>query len=308
MEKTLNAIKILVVVSAAVLFYVFFKDDVTLLYAKYFPCSRPISYEVGAFDERFGITRQDFLRIIGEAEAIWEGPVSRELFAEKDGGLLKINLIYDDRQKATEILDGIESEIDESKDSYESVRAEYDALKTRFETDKRLYEQRKEALNIRLSAYNAEVSKWNTRGGAPRDTYAELEREKASIDKAIVEVNSLNKELSSEVDRVNALIPTLNRLASEHNIDVSRYNTIGENYREFEEGTYTVDTDGPVIDIYQFDDEKKLLRVMAHELGHALGLDHVSDPEAIMYYLNHSQNDVLSEDDILALKTHCGLE
>lgn len=49
------------------------------------------------------------------------------------------------------------------------------------------------------------------------------------------------------------------------------------------------------------------MRVLAHELGHALGLDHVDDKEAIMYQLNQGDNLTLSEADIKALKTKCGI-
>jgi predicted Zn-dependent protease len=50
--------------------------------------------------------------------------------------------------------------------------------------------------------------------------------------------------------------------------------------------------------------------VLAHEFGHALGLDHVEDPQAIMYYLMDKQNikDLkLTTDDINALKKGCNI-
>ncbi len=302
-----GVLKFVVIVVAPILFYFIFRADITIVWNKYFPCSRPIAYSIGTFDERFGISQEDFLEVISEAESIWEKPISKELFFYKDGGLLKVNLIYDDRQQATETLGKIGSVVDEAKDSYESVKAQYDSLKAQFEADKNLYDKKRAELESLLDVYNKEVATWNRRGGAPKDEYESLQEEKERINLLIAEVNALNTKLASEVDRINALVPILNQLAAEHNINVSRYNEIGEDYREFEEGTYQSGR-AQSIDIYQFDNREKLLRVLAHEFGHALGLDHVDDPSAIMYYLNQGRGGVPSSADITALKDLCRID
>jgi len=45
--------------------------------------------------------------------------------------------------------------------------------------------------------------------------------------------------------------------------------------------------------------------LLAHELGHALRLNHSNDPNAVMYRLNQSDAAELTTDDIVALKARC---
>ena len=74
-----------------------------------------------------------------------------------------------------------------------------------------------------------------------------------------------------------------------------------------EEGVYFFEDGKKEIDIYEFSSREKLIRVLAHEFGHALGLEHLDNPKAIMYYLNEGTNEKLTTDDLTALKQKCRL-
>src|SRR3989338_5642096 len=276
----------------------------------YFPCQNPITYSIGSFDARFGISREEFLAAIAKAEQVWEAAAGKELFSlAPSGGRVTVNLIFDSRQEATIKLQQSGLVIKDDKASYDAVKKKYDALKARYVKDLELLKSRMAAFKMRSDAYNKEVAYWNKRRGAPPDVYAKLNEERVALDAEAEAINEMQNDINANVDDINALAEALTRIAAALNLKVEEFNRIGGQHGgEFEEGTYQSGPEGESIDIYQFDDRGKLVRVLAHEFGHALGLGHLENQKAIMYRLNSGVNEKLTEDDITALKAHCNIQ
>lgn len=140
---------------------------------------------------------------------------------------------------------------------------------------------------------------------------AEYNSLKKDIDKSKTNLKSQNdvQILNQKINRLNQMANGLNQFAQKINYKVDNYNDIGDSLgEEFEEGLYYSDKDGKGIDIYQFNGKNSLVRLLTHELGHALSLDHSEDPNAVMYRLNNSESLTLSDSDVLMLKTHCGVK
>lgn len=274
------------------------------------PCSSPLTYSLGGFDIKFGISKDYFLGALKDAEAIWEQPFGKQLFAYEAGiGRMKINLIYDYRQEASSKLQGLGITVENNKASYDALDEKYAALKAQYTRAKAAYDSATAAFKVKYQTYQDKVAYWNKRGGAPRADYDALHAEQIALENELAGIKAQEAPLNEMTNQINSMVVVINQLAASLNLTVKKYNTIGASLGEsFEEGLYHTDGTNKEIDIYEFKSRDSLVRVLAHELGHALDLDHVTDPKAIMYSYNQGTNLALTSADLGVLKARCWIK
>jgi hypothetical protein len=273
------------------------------------PCNEPINYSLGTIDPKFNISQADFLNVIDLAAKIWQTPINKKLFGYAPEGGLKINLVYDSRQEATDKLKSLGINIHTDEASYEILKNKYAALEKVYNTKKTELENTIGYYEEQKANYEDEIKAANKRGGVNPAEFAIIEEERKALNSLGESIKEKQTALNQTVDDINAVAKVINRLISELNLKVTNYNTIGASSAgEFQEGQYVSDAQSERINIYQFDSRDSLVRVLAHELGHALGLDHLDNPEAIMYRLNESGNEKITADDLAALKAVCQIK
>ena len=149
---------------------------------------------------------------------------------------------------------------------------------------------------------------WNRRGGAPPDTAARLTAKKYDLQKRQEALAVQQREVNQLADEVNALAGKLNLMAGDINETAHTYNKVGaQTGEEFEEGVFESKAGKESITVYEFDSQKRQTRLLAHEFGHALGLEHVDGEQSIMFRLNQGANINPTSDDIDALVKRCNL-
>ncbi len=247
----------------------------TILYTTYQenqPCAEPVRYSIGIVDQRFEISDAAVLKNAAAAAKIWNTAAGKVVAEYDPEAGLKINLVYDEREELTKL--GIE--IARQQETEDNVRTRLNAEQDRFTTLQ--------------NAYNTKVEAINARGGANPKEARELDAERA-------ELSLFAGSLNAQVQNYNARVANRNAIIAEYNKNAGR---------TYEEGQYVRDNDGERINIFVYVDSTQLTRVLTHELGHAIGLDHNEDEDSIMYAKNESGNLKPSTTDLADLKALCG--
>lgn len=255
------------------------------------PCDRVIEYDI-SFDDRFRISQDEFISYVERAEEPWEDAAGRELFKYVPGSKFKINLIFSEEQERLYLGNDISFDLDVQQ-------SDLDFLKSRYQNSVNRYELGLREYNNRVSKYEKDVEFWNTQGGAPTVTFKKLQQESNNLKKKFQEVERLRMN-------ANQLAEESNQEVQEFNNGVQDFNKLFMDPKQFDAG----DTDGTEVNIYSFDGPQELMTLITHEFGHVLGIDHVDDESAVMYFLLNESNKggVLKTADINALDLSCKLK
>ncbi|MFH1769604.1 MAG: matrixin family metalloprotease [Parcubacteria group bacterium] len=267
-------------------------------------CKKPLEYRIGELDERFDASKEELLEAISKAELLWESLFDNEFFVYNPEADFVINFIFDERQGRT--IEAIESResIDLKEEKYGRLIERYDNFLDEYKKLLSSYNNAVNKYKEDLKKYNEEVELWNSQGDVPPKMIKELEERKVELGERSKEFELQRAELNKLSQDINLVSSDINDLVQNIDEAVNEYNKRFGALEEFDQGDYN----GEAINVYQFENEQELVLLLAHEFGHALEIEHLDNPEAIMHYIMGGQDyesPELTQEDIQALKIKC---
>lgn len=252
--------------------------------------SQPLTYQVGIVHGQHAWDRAAFEEALDEAAGLWNDAAGRPLFRRDPRGVLRVNLVYDHRQAAVDRLKTEGLRLDGSRASYEALKERVEAFRAEFAATREALEGDLEAHNAAVRRFNADVAEARRAGGAAVEEVRRLERVREELDRRLEDLKGRQSALRDHAEGLNGLIELLNQQAAAHNAHLASVQaTEAELGEAFCKGRYRQEGLARSITIYQANGRDDLVRVLAHELGHALGLEHLPEPEAVMH--SHMRTD-----------------
>lgn len=271
------------------------------------PCETPLTYRIGEIDSRFNIDERQIREVLNEVERLWSDALNRDLVRHSDSGRVVIHFIYSEQQRLFEEERTTSTRI-EGKDVQLSVREkEYNRYMEMYEQELADYRAMLSDYNKQVDEHNGMVSRLQGRRLSAEEEQ-KIKRNERHLENLKSQIDRKNREVESLRRKVNRYADELNKLNIQRNELVSEYNTRFAEPKKFDQGRYIREGDDERINIYQFGNLQSLKAVLAHEIGHALGIGHVENPASVMHEMmsEHNVSDLnLSNEDIDALQQRC---
>lgn len=238
---------------------------------------------MGTVDPRFNVSTEQLRTACDDAVAMWERASGRDLFAYDDAGF-PVQMVFDERHQRV-----LENRTE--SDSLSALRGHSQAASARYKAAAAQLQVQGSAYEAALGSYNRRIQQVNASGGAgPEDAAfldgerARLQTEQQNLERAEQEAEALRLEANRLVDEYNAAVEQFNRGVEAKNAHSAAKppEVIGEcRITEMTLGgqrTVTVNS----ISVYSFRNTRHLAVVLAHEFGHAIGVEHVEGDGALM--------------------------
>lgn len=254
------------------------------------PCSERLGWRMGRVDPGFEVDVDEARAAVVEAVSLWEEAADRPLFTHDPEDGFPIRLVHDERQVRAEERRRREAELAAERRRLEARSRELSARREELAAARDDHDHRVRELRSRLSEYNADVRRTNEGGAATEEAIDELRRseealrrERRQLEEERRSLADRERQLRHEEERLERLIDAYERRAEDVEREFPSAPVEAGAYREAvrEEGAGEV----PIrreIRVYRFTSRDDLVRVLAHELGHAQGLGHTATPGSLM--------------------------
>jgi len=250
------------------------------------PLDTRLRYRIGAVDPKFKISKEQVQILAQQAADIWQLGTMKSLFVYDPNAKLTINLIYDERQAESKARQQEMSILENTQQYTQNEKQKIQQLHKDLDIANR-------ELNLQKTHYQNKVDQYNQLIHTINQSHQNLDSSsRLQLDQQKNQLMIEQEQLKQQLDHYNQKVYELNRQVGQFNAINQQFNQSIDQFnrrfqpRQFDKGVF----DGKSINIYEFRSDADLRVTIAHEFGHALGLNHNNDPKALMYPVMQEQD------------------
>lgn len=256
---------------------------------------QPLAWRLDTIDTAFALTPAQATDLLQQAADQWNQASGRTLLVRDDQHGFPVRFVFDERQQQQLEQLLLERNLHRYDDRISDQQQDFDQLLAEFQQKKAAFSQQDQQLADDIAAFNTKAQQ------ADPGAAAILGRQQAELLSRQKEHALEAEQLDAEAEKLQDLQNRLNSLIADRNALIPAQQPAGlaEVGRLERQGNQLSMT------IYAYKNDHYLLLTLLHEFGHALGIPHLTDADAVMHAQLNPTQQQLTAADISALQQHC---
>lgn len=253
-------------------------------------CQSPLGWRLGALDPAFNLTEQQAIALISTAADMWNNATGKVLLQHDPVQGFVIDFKFDARQqqllKQRLLQRNLARYDDAIQPGLQSLPEKFAELELKIAA----FNQQKSQLQQQISqfqpnAQNAEVQR------------RQLEQQQQRLIREADWLEQQRQQLLRDQDYLNETIRQRNELVQTSDLPTTS--------APFEVGLMTIKHQQRQMTLFAFSSQTDLIATIAHEFGHAFGIEHTQEPDSIMFHQISAQQRQLTPADLTAWQNTC---